>query len=261
MVRNPLLLNGNSTQVSFSGVNVEGNAREAQGVSGPGAPEGKTSLALNALRSLFGKSHTETAPTPRVSLVGPRIPRHSTGWAAMLKHLKEEESLQLLDIGPTSASNINLLTGLGHSLYMSELVIEAHHDEWSSRLTEEQPPVEDFLDQNLNFGGRRFDVILLWTTLDYLPETLIAPAIARLHASLNPRGRILAFFHTRLADDEGIFHRHHVTDTENVEMQEAYRLPLSRVYNNRNIERIFSSYRDCKFFLAKDNVAEVIVTR
>jgi hypothetical protein len=196
-----------------------------------------------------------------VSLVGPRIPRHSTGWAAMLKHLKEEESLQLLDIGPTSASNINLLTSLGHSLYMSELVIEAHTEEWSSRFTEERPPVEDFLDQNLSFGGRRFDAILLWTTLDYLPEALIGPVIALLHSSLHPRGRILAFFHTRLADDERIFYRHHVTSAENVELQEARRLPLRRVYNNRNIERLFSAYQGCKFFLAKDNVAEVIVTR
>jgi hypothetical protein len=218
-------------------------------------------LALNALRSLFGKGHTEPTPTPRVSLVGPRIPRHSTGWAAMLKHLKEQESLQLLDIGPTSASNINLLTGLGHSLYMSDLVIGAHDEEWSGRLTEEHPPVEEFLDHSLSFGGRHFDVILLWATLDYLPEALIGPVIARLHASLNPQGRILAFFHTRLADDERIFYRHHVTDTENVELQEARKLPLSRVYNTRNIERLFSAYQGYKFFLAKDNMAEVIVTR
>jgi len=218
-------------------------------------------LALNALRSLFGKSRTEAAPTPRVSLVGPRIPRHSTGWAAMLKHLKEEEALQLLDIGPTSATNINLLTGLGHSLYMSDLVIEAHDEEWSSRLVQEDPPIEDFLDQNLSFGGRHFDVILLWATLDYLPEALTAPVIARLHASLNPRGRILAFFHTRLSDDPRVFYRHHVTDTDNVELQEARRLPLSRVYTTRNIERLFSAYQGCKFFLAKDNLAEVIITR
>lgn len=218
-------------------------------------------MALNALRSLFGKSHIEPAPTPRVSLVGPRIPRHSTGWAAMLKHLKEEEALQVLDIGPTSATNINLLTGLGHSLYMSDLVIDAQDEEWNARLAGEEPPVEAFLDHSLNFGGRHFDVVLLWATLDYLPEALTAPVIARLHASLNPQGRILAFFHTKLADDERVFYRHHVTETDNVEMQEARKLPLSRVYNNRNIERLFSAFQNCKFFLAKDNVAEVIITR
>lgn len=218
-------------------------------------------MALNAFRSLFGKTRTDPAPEHRVSLVGPRIPRHSTGWAAMLKHLKEEESLQVLDIGPTSASNINLLTGLGHSLYMSDLVIEVHREEWVKRLVEESPPVEEFLDQNLDFAGRRFDVVLLWATLDYLPEGLIAPVIARLYTNMNPRGRILAFFHTRLTDDERIFYRAHVTNTENVELQEAQRLPLSRIYNNRSIERLFSAYQGCKFFLAKDNLAEVIVTR
>ena len=218
-------------------------------------------MALNALRSLFGKSAPALGAEDRVSLVGPRIPRHSTGWAAMLKHLKEEESLRVLDIGPTSASNVNLLTGLGHSLHRADLVIEAHREEWATRLAEETPPIQEFFEENLSFGERRFDVVLLWTTLDYLPEPLIAPVIARLHSSLNQDGRILAFFHTKLTDDERIFHRHHVTPTENVEMQEARRLPLGRVYNNRNIERLFADYRGCKFFLAKDNLAEVIVTR
>jgi hypothetical protein len=216
---------------------------------------------LNALRSLFGKTPPDQAPEHRVSLVGPRIPRHSTGWAAMLKHLKEEEALQVLDIGPTSASNINLLTNLGHSLYMSELVIEAHREEWARQLAEDSPPIEDFLNQNLDFGDRKFDVILLWTTLDYLPEPLVGPVIARLHGSLNPSGKILAFFHTRIADDERIFYRCHVTAAESVELQEAQRLGLRQVYNTRNIEKLFSAYQGYKFFLAKDNLAEVVITR
>jgi Methyltransferase domain len=218
-------------------------------------------LALNTLRNIFGKAAPGAPPDHRVNLVGPRIPRHSTGWAAMLKYLKEEESLQVLDIGPTSASNINLLTSLGHSLYMAELVIEAQREEWSRRFAEETPPIEDFIQQNLTFGGRRFDVVLLWTTLDYIPEALITPVITRLHASMNPRGRILAFFHTRMTEEDRTFYRHHVTATENVEMQQAQRLPLRQIHSNRNIEKLFSAFQGCKFFLAKDNVAEVIVTR
>lgn len=218
-------------------------------------------MAFNTLRNIFGKPAPGATPDHRVNLVGPRIPRHSTGWAAMLKYLKEEESLQVLDIGPTSASNINLLTSLGHSLYMAELVIEAQREEWSSRLAEEMPPIEDFLQQNLTFGGRRFDVVLLWTTLDYIPEALITPVITRLHASMNPRGRILAFFHTRMTEEDRTFYRHHVTDTENVELQQAQRLPLRQIHSNRNIEKLFSAFQNCKFFLAKDNLAEVIITR
>ena len=85
--------------------------------------------------------------------------------------------------------------------------------------------------------------------------------IARLHDSMNPGGRILAFFHTKMTEDERIFYRHHITAAENVEMQEAQRLAICQVHNNRNIERLFSAYQGCKFFLAKDNLAEVIVTR
>jgi hypothetical protein len=44
-------------------------------------------------------------------------------------------------------------------------------------------------------------------------------------------------------------------------MQESERLPLSQVSTNRKIEKLFSSYESCKFFLAKDNLYEVIVTR
>jgi hypothetical protein len=36
---------------------------------------------------------------------------------------------------------------------------------------------------------------------------------------------------------------------------------VQRVYTNRNIEKIFHSYANMKFFLAKDNLYEVIVTR
>ena len=45
--------------------------------------------------------------------------RHSSGWKEMLKNLQRRESLRILDIGPTSSGNINFVTGMGHSIYMS----------------------------------------------------------------------------------------------------------------------------------------------
>ena len=210
---------------------------------------------------MFVKTPPDSQSEDRANLVGPRMPRHSTGWAAMLRHLQEEESLQILDVGPTSASNVNFLTSLGHSLYMADLVFEAHHGEWPKQLAEDPMASVAFFEENLNFSGKLFDVVLLWTTLDYIPEPLIAPTIERLHASLNPQGKILAFFHTKRAEGEPLFYRYHVTESETVELQQAQRLDLCRVYNNRSIERLFSAYRGCKFFLAKDNLSEVIVTR
>ena len=37
--------------------------------------------------------------------------------------------------------------------------------------------------------------------------------------------------------------------------------PVQRVYNNRKIEKIFESYANLKFFLTKDNLYEVLITR
>lgn len=121
--------------------------------------------------------------------------------------------------------------------------------------------VERFLDQNLDFAGREFDVILLWTTLDYIPEPLVAPVIQRFRSSMRPGGRILALFHTRSTGAHTAYCRYHITDGQTIEMQETNPLPVQRVYTNRTIEKIFEAYANMKFFLAKDNLYEVIITR
>lgn len=217
------------------------------------------------LRSIFGKPRTESerSTTPTV-LSGPRIPRHSSGWSALRKQLGEETNLRFLDIGPTSPTNINFLTGMGHSVFMADLVHEARTGSWLLPTPEGEDPVwntEAFLEQNLNFSGRKFDVVLLWTTLDYFPEPLIAPVIERFHESMNEGGRILALFHTRKTGGDLTFYRYHLTETDEIVMQESEPFPLERVFTNRNIEKLFEKFSGYKFFLAKDNVYEVIITR
>jgi hypothetical protein len=44
-------------------------------------------------------------------------------------------------------------------------------------------------------------------------------------------------------------------------MQETQRFPVKRVYTNRNIEKLFSAFNNTRFFLAKDNLYEVIISR
>src|SRR3984885_12783503 len=104
-----------------------------------------------------------------------RVPRHSSGWSELLKHLRSQDSLRILDIGPTSSTNINYITGLGHSVYMANLVEEAAKPECMKSLRPGEPPVfdvEGFLATNLTFDGRIFDVVIFWDTADYLPEVL-----------------------------------------------------------------------------------------
>jgi hypothetical protein len=219
-----------------------------------------------ALRGLFSRKQSESnSPGTGTMLVGPRYPRHSSGWGAMLKHLKEEQGLRVLDIGPTSPTNINFLTGMGHSVYMADVVHEALDGDWKMAPAEEGGPVGfdtvRFFESNLNFGERRFDVLLLWATLDYIPEPLIVPLVNRLHESVVAGGRILALFHTKPSGPETVYCRYHLVDGDQVEMQESRPYPVLRAYTNRSIEKLFSAYSNYKFFLAKDNVNEVIITR
>jgi hypothetical protein len=219
-----------------------------------------------ALRGLFNRKQNEgVSPGSRTMLVGPRYPRHSSGWSALLKHLKAEQGLRVLDIGPTSPTNINFLTGMGHSVYMADVVHEALDNDWSLPPAEEGAApgfdLERFFEHNLNFGDRRFDVILLWSTLDYIPEHLIVPLVNRLHESVVPGGKVLALFHTKASGPETIYCRYHLVDGEDIEMQESAPHPVLRAHTNRRIETLFSAYSNYKFYLAKDNVNEVIITR
>jgi len=220
---------------------------------------------MSVLRSIFSRGQAEAQGHKPTLLSGPRVPRHSSGWSALQKHLKTEQALRVLDIGPTSPSNINQLTSLGHSVWMADLVHEALTGSWERPPAEEgaQPTfdIEGFFEQNLSFNGREFDVVLLWTTLDYIPEGLITPLVERLHNSLRPGGRILALFHTKQTGQETVFCRYHLTETEMIEMQESAPFPVQRVYTNRNIEKLFSAFSNYRFFLAKDNLYEVIITR
>ena len=214
------------------------------------------------LRSLFAKRDESKSKHPGR---GPRIPRHSSAWAAMRRHLAAEPNLRVLDVGPTSPANVNYLTQAGHGVWMADLAAEALKSGW------ELPPVEpgeppgfdtaSFFRNNMDFGGREFDVVLLWTALDYIPEALVQPLIAQLHGAMRPGGRLLAIFHTKLTGPNTEYYRYHLTESDSVEMQETEKYPVRRVYTNRNIEKLFAAFSNTRFFLAKDNLYEVMITR
>ena len=178
--------------------------------------------------------------------------------------LKAQDGLRVLDIGPTSPSNINYLTNLGHSVFMADLVEESTQPVWVKKSTDGSPDIYDadgFIEKHMNFGHRMFDVVLLWDALDYIPEPMVPSIVHRLHASMEENGEVLSLFHARAAGQHIAFCRYHLTDSENVEMQECAPHPLLQMYQNRAIEKLFAAFASCRFFLAKDNLCEVIVKR
>lgn len=196
--------------------------------------------------------------------MGRRIPRHSGGWDAIRKHLSATSGLRILDVGMTSATNINLLTEMGHSVYMADLLEDAWSEEWRAEPDAEGNRAwrtEEFIAANLNFSGRTFDVVLLWLTLDYLPEELLVPVVRALHEVMAHGGQLLAFFNTKLNPEQAPYYRLHITSTDNIELQLTQSFRQQRALTNRNIERLFADWKGLKQFLAKDGVSESIIQR
>ena len=212
----------------------------------------------------FDKKQDSGSPAPVAGFTGPRVPRHSHGWAMLRKRLEAEPGLRILDVGYTSPANINYLTGLGHSVFLADLVHDACMADWKTGVDEDGNAiwnVAGFLEQTLTFSGRMFDVVLLWTALDYLPEAFVAPVVAHLHESMNPGGQVLAFCHTRTKGEETVHCRFHLTPGDDVDVQLGESFPIQRAFTNRSIEKLFAGWGGHKQFLAKDSVSEVIMTR
>jgi len=212
----------------------------------------------------FGKKAEGAPPASAPGLVGARVPRHSGAWAALRKRLQTEAGLRIIDTGFTSPSNVNYLTGMGHSVFLADLVHDACTVDWKIGTDEDGNPIwnsKAYLDHCLNFSGRMFDVVLLWTALDYLPEPLVTPVVGHLFSAMKPGAQVLAFFHTRTQGEETVNCRFHITPGDDVEVQLAQPFPIQRAFTNRSIERLFAGWSGHKQFLAKDSVSEVIITR
>lgn len=169
--------------------------------------------------------------------------RHSRGWADLLAHLKGSENLRVLDFGATSPSNINYLTSLGHSVYMTHIVQDAARPEWM-RPVDGGPAgatefdVDRFEAANLDFSGREFNVVLLWDTANYLPPTMVPVLFKRMREVLQPDGRLLAFFHGRNDGPETNFSRFQLTDSDTLMVQKSGDFPIQEIYQTRQVEKI-----------------------
>jgi SAM-dependent methyltransferase len=221
------------------------------------------SVAENVMR--FFRSSSDQAAVPAVPQ---KRVRRSSGMGEVSRLLNLDESLYVLDLGSTSANNINFLTAKGHKNY-SEDLLRASLDPDLLVKDETGKSVVDskkFLEENLTYQNGLFDIVLLWNLPDYMEENLVKPTIDRLWSVMKPGGLLLAFFHTRDAGPDSPCYRFHITGTDMLEMQEVHlpdnRKPrLQRVFANRHIENLFRDFASIKFFLARDAIREVLLVR
>ncbi len=238
------------------------------------------SVAQNFMKLFRGSSGDPGGPAPARS--AKRLTRRSSGLAELAKTLESEETLCVLDLGNTSPANIRYFTERGHKIYSEDLLVASTDP---SLLTKDEQGAaildsKRFLAENLVYPSAQFDVVFCWNLADYMDESLVKPVVGRLWSLLKPGGMLLAFFHTREAGPDAPCYRYHILGTDTLEMQHieargetrkgptgvahasaASGFPLQRVFNNRHIENLFRDFASIKFFLARDNVREVLVVR
>jgi len=224
---------------------------------------------------LFRGSSTVASAEAAAAQKAPRLSRRSSGLGELAKLLGQEEPLCVLDLGSTSAANIRYLTERGHRIYSEDLLEASTDPDLPTKDDQGNPTLNDkrFLADNLQYPASQFDVVLFWNLADYMDESLVKPVIARLWTLLKPGAVLLAFFHTREAGPDAPCYRYHVVGADTLEMQPIGVRPdakkgagdasfrLQRVFNNRHIENLFRDFSSIKFFLARDNVREVLVVR
>ena len=193
-----------------------------------------------------------------------RIPRRSTGFNQFTRSILRPDGQTILDLGSTSSSNINYITGLGHKAYNEDVLMEGNASRLVIPGTEEGSTTLDvarFLEEDLQYDAESFDAVLLWDVCDYLPEPLVKPVIDRIYQITKPNGALLAFFHTRDAGSEAPYYRYHIKNEDTLELQQGPHFQLQRVFQNRHVENLFHDYSSIKFFLGKENIREVLLVR
>ena len=174
-----------------------------------------------------------------------------------------EQKTCVLDLGPTSPTNIALLTELGVRVFNEDILRESQDESYCVK--QEDGTLEfdaaKFFAENLNYSSDQFDAILFWDVADYLPENLVKPLVERLQAMLKPKGHLLAFFHTKDAGVESLYSRHHIVQKDTLELEPLQGFKLQRIFNNRHIENLFKDFASRKFFLGRDNIREVLMVR
>jgi SAM-dependent methyltransferase len=218
-----------------------------------------------------GSSGAETIPAQGSQ----KLTRRSSGLGELSRNWESAEGLCILDLGSTSPTNIRHFTEQGHRIYSEDLLTASTDPELPTQDEQGNAILDSrkFLADNLVYPAARFDVVLCWNLPDYLHESLVKPVVGRLWSVLKPGGMLLAFFHTRDAGPDSPCHRYHIVGPDTLEMQKIElrrelrqsaandSFQLQRVFNNRHIETLFRDFASIKFFLARDNIREVLVVR
>jgi hypothetical protein len=232
-----------------------GTSRE---VSRPIPQPGRTRTAANV----------PAAGSPRPPET-PSSSRISNGLKELLWNLDGLGRGTLLDLGPAWQTTLSFFIERGFRVSSEDILRE-----WKDFLSEEElrlsgasavPETLDmtptgratrFLESNLQYPRASFDAVLIWDLIDYLEPALAKQTIVNLTELLRPGGVVFALFHSKKPDT---FQRYRIADSNSLQILSASVLcPAQKVYQNREIQDLFSRFRTTKSFVSRDQLRETL---
>ncbi len=189
------------------------------------------------------------------------LTRQSRGLEQFFFNIRDIVGLSVLDCAGANQDNIDFLINLGHKVYSQDLVRnldEAFHD-----IGEQTNPsrIEYFLKQNFDYPPESLEGVLLWDALQFMSPPLLNATVERLCEVMAPQSYLLAFFTATEKVTEVPSHSFRIADNKTIVLTERGMRPAGQVFNNRNLERLFTKFESVKFFLTRESLREVIVRR
>jgi hypothetical protein len=239
-----------------------GGQTDASRNSRPGASSGANSKSLSAAApgASTGSSGSSRAPEHAATRV-------SNGLKEFLWNLEGLGRGTLLDLGAAWQTTLNFFIERNFRVSTEDILRGWKNfvDEDEARLREDSTVREKldttpegrasrFLKSNMQYKPASFDAVLLWDALDYLDPAMTKATVACVTELLRPAGIVLAMFHSKKAES---FQRYRVADSNTLQVVPAMSLaPFYKVYQNREIQDLFSQFRTTKSFVGRDQLRE-----
>ena len=227
------------------------------------------------LRSLLSNDQSP-APPPR-SAVAPSANRivekalsdaghrrQSPGLEQFVSTIKDQEGLSILDMSSANQANISFITGMHHRPFADDIVhaLDSAFGDGDSLANQSDPAkINEFMGQALDFDENTFGGALVWDSLQFLAPPLLQETVDQLYRVLTPGASLLAFFNADEKQASLPAYSYRIMDGKTLMLTPKAARRRAQFFNNRAIEKLFANFRTVKFFLTRDHLREVIVTR
>lgn len=166
----------------------------------------------------------------------------------------------ILDLGGANQENISFITSLGHRI-SSENLLYSLDQIWNVEGASEARRIEDFLTNTLNYQESTFSGVLVWDTLQYLPQPLLEAVVERLQRLLCGGAQLFTLFPADEKARTVPACSYRIVDPKSLLLTPRGLRRREHCFNNRALERMFQEFAAVKFFLTRDHLREVLVRR